>query len=184
MDHLTQLAVKGTCAGDTYYFNLDQATFDRVMEGSEEEDFYRIHVRRRTLGVEAFKAETARELAALSGAQLDQLVRQNIHGHGAWLLMQILAHPQCEFATALRIYWALLPNYQHAQYDSLEAAIEQNKGSVTIQLLIQIEQQTRLGNFARTLPAPDRDTLNDLLEENPPDYAKDRYAKIPPELRI
>lgn len=57
---LADLALKGKCAGDTYYYEMDQSTFDSAMNGDEGEAFYRFHVRQRTIGIQPFKKRGCR----------------------------------------------------------------------------------------------------------------------------
>lgn len=82
---LPTLILKGKCAGDTYYHDMDQAAFDDAMKGDEGEAFYRFYVRQRKIGVQAFKDEVTNELSVLSGAELDDIVQQYNYDGGTWL---------------------------------------------------------------------------------------------------
>lgn len=185
-DVLMRLALKGKIAGDAYYFEMDKSTFDDVMKGLEGEDFYQMYAQQRALGLEAFKDEVITELGACTGSDLHQIVQCHNYDSGEWLLMQVVNHPICEFATALTIYWANQPNYHYSEYENLEQAIQdtENFSRETALLLNQIEVRAKLGKFMRAIAAPDRNDLGDFLDRKDFDYAKKPYSEIPVELRI
>jgi len=185
-DALMLLALKGKCAGDTYYFNMDQPTFDEVMRGNENEDFYRFYTKQRAIGVEALKAETVRELAACSGEELHEIVQCHNYDSGKWLIMQIISHQKCEFATALTIYWANQAYYHYTQYESLEEASQdpKNFSRESAMFLNKIEKRAKLKEFSQTLPIPDRSDLSHFFDGKKPDYTKKPWNKIPVELQI
>ena len=185
-DALMRLALKGKIAGDKYYFEMDKSTFDQVMKGDEGEDYYQMYVQQRALGLEAFQNEVITELGACLGEDLHQIVRRHNYDSGKWLLMQIVNHPKCEFATALTIYWANQPDYHYSKYESLEQASQDTESFSrgTALLLNQIEIKAKLGKFMRTITIPSRKELNDFLDRKTFDYAKKPLSKIPVELRI
>jgi len=179
---ILMLALKGKCAGDSYYHDMAQSVFDSAMEGDEEEDFYRFHARQRKIGIQAFKKEVENDLSTLSGAQLHAIAQHQNYHHGLWLLEQVIAHPNCEFATAFGIYWANQPGDYYARYDTLDHACEDinalSHGNAL--LLNAIEQKTKLGTFAQTLPLPDVACFVDRK----PDYSVKPMINIPAELRV
>lgn len=179
---LLRLALKGKCAGDRYYYNMEQAVFDSAMEGDEEEDFYHFHVRQRSIGVEAFRQEVAEEIRTLSGDQLHTIVQHHNYDSGLWLLAQIVAHPACEFATALCIYWANQPCDYYARYGNFDRACEDVDALSHANgvLLKQIEHRTRLGTFAQALAVPDVSGFLDCR----PDYSVKPLSDMPVALRV
>jgi len=185
-DAVMRLALKGKIAGDAYYFEMDKSTFDNVMKGDEGEDFYQMYAQQRALGLEAFKGEVITELGACTGSDLHQIVQCHNYDSGQWLLMQVVNHPICEFATALTIYWANQPDYHYSKYENLEQAIQDidNFSRQTAVLLNQIEVRVKLGEFMRAIATPDRNDLSDFLDRKNFDYAKKPYSQIPVELRI
>jgi Domain of unknown function (DUF4274) len=185
-DALMRLALKGKIAGDAYYFEMDKSTFDSVMKGDEGEDFYQMYAQQRALGLEAFKNEVITELGDCLGSDLHQIVQFHNYDSGQWLLMQVVNHPKCEFATALTIYWANQPNYHYSKYENLEQAIQdtENFSRKTALLLNKIEVRAKLGKFMRTITIPDRNDLSDFLDRKKFDYAKKPFTEIPIELRI
>ena len=40
-EELDALMERASCAGDEYYFDMEQDEFDEEMEGSEDEEFYK-----------------------------------------------------------------------------------------------------------------------------------------------
>jgi hypothetical protein len=179
---LADLALKGKCAGDTYYYEMDQSTFDSAMNGDEGEAFYRFHVRQRTIGIQPFKNEVVDDLSILSGVELHTTAQHHNYDSGTWFLTQIVAQARCEFATALSIYWANQPTYFYERYETLDLAC-QNTGDLfhaRAELLNQIERKTRLDAFAQNLPVPDVGCFVD----DQPDYLVKPFTNIPVELRI
>lgn len=177
------LALKGKCAGDTYYHDMSQSSFDSVMEGDEEEAFYHIYVRQREIGVQAFQDEVANELSSLSGKQLQAIVQYHNYNCGDWLFMQLIAQARCEFASAMCIYWANQPAYIYRKYQTLDLACLDLKDPnyKTVQLLGQIEHRTQLGTFAQTLSIP---SVECFLDGCQPDYCVKPFASIPVQLRV
>ncbi|UQV44995.1 DUF4274 domain-containing protein [Janthinobacterium lividum] len=176
------LALKGKCAGDTYYHDMDQSVFDSAMEGDEEEDFYHFYARQRTIGIQAFKKEVQNDLSTLSGCQLHAIAQHQNYHNGIWLLTRIIAQAKCEFATALGIYWANQPSDHYARYETLDLACENTNAlsHANAVLLNEIEHKTRLGTFAQTLPVPDVACFLDRQ----PDYSVKPLINIPVELRV
>ncbi|NHQ86137.1 DUF4274 domain-containing protein [Iodobacter sp. HSC-16F04] len=183
---LMRLALKGKIAGDTYYLKMDKLAFDQAMKGDEGEDYYQMYVQQRALGLEAFQNEVITELGACLGTGLHQIVRCHNYDSGQWLLMQVVNHPKCEFATALTIYWANQPNYHYLKYENLEQASQDTKNlsRETALLLNQIEVKAKLGKFMRSITVPDRNDLSDFLDRKNFDYANKPFIEIPVELRI
>ncbi|MBE3026924.1 DUF4274 domain-containing protein [Janthinobacterium sp. BJB1] len=176
------LALKGKCAGDSYYHDMSQSVFDSAMEGNEEDDFYHFYARQRAIGMQAFKKEVENDLSALSGCQLHAIVQHHNYDSGIWLLTQIIAHPNCEFATALCIYWANQPGDHYARYETLDLACKDVNAlsHAHAVLLSKIECKTKLGTFAQTLPVPDVACFLDRK----PDYSVKPLINIPIELRV
>ncbi|MDO8031947.1 DUF4274 domain-containing protein [Janthinobacterium sp. SUN128] len=176
------LALKGKCAGDTYYHNMDQSVFDSAMEGNEEEDFYHFYVRQRTIGIQAFKKEVENDLSTLSGCQLHAIVQHHNYDSGIWFITQVIAQAKCEFATALCIYWANQPGDHYARYETLDLACEDIHAlsHANAVLLNKIEYKTKLGIFAQILPIPDVACFLDRK----PDYSVKPLINIPVELRV
>lgn len=179
---LAVLALKGKCAGDTYYHDMDQPTFDRAMKGDEREDLYRFYVRQRMIGIQLFKNEVARDLSTLSGAELHTIAQHHNYDSGTWFLTQIVAQARCELATALSIYWANQPTYFYEQHETLDLACQDTGGlfHARAELLNQIEHKARLDTFAQSLPIPDVGCFMD----DQPDYSVKPFANIPVKLRV
>jgi|GEM_PF-1228852 len=176
------LALKGKCAGDTYYHDMDQSVFDSAMEGDDEEDFYRFYARQREIGIQAFKKEVESDLSALSGYQLHAIAQHQNYHNGIWLLKQVIAHSKCEFATAFGIYWANQPGDYYARYETLDRACDDINAlsHANAVLLNAIEQKAKLGTFVQTLPVPDVACFLDRK----PDYSMKPMINIPVELRV
>lgn len=176
------LALKGKCAGDTYYHDMAQSAFDSAMEGDEEEYFYRFYARQREIGIQAFKKEVENDLLTLSGCQLHAIAQHQNYHKGIWLLKQVIAHPKCEFATAFGMYWANQPGDYYARYETLAHACDDISAlsHANAVLLNVIEQKAKLGTFAQTLPVPDVACFLDRK----PDYSVKPMINIPVELRV
>lgn len=176
------LALKGKCAGDTYYHDMAQSAFDSAMEGDEEEDFYRFYARQREIGIQAFKKEVENDLLTLSGCQLHAIAQHQNYHKGIWLLKQVIAHPKCEFATAFGMYWANQPGDYYARYETLAHACDDINAlsHANAVLLNVIEQKAKLGTFAQTLSVPDVACFLDRK----PDYSVKPMINIPVELRV
>lgn len=176
------LALKGKCAGDTYYHDMAQSAFDSAMEGDEEEYFYRFYARQREIGIQAFKKEVENDLLTLSGCQLHAIAQHQNYHKGIWLLKQVIAHPKCEFATAFGMYWANQPGDYYARYETLAHACDDINAlsHANAVLLNVIEQKAKLGTFAQTLPVPDVACFLDRK----PDYSVKPMINIPVELRV
>lgn len=54
---LNALIERASCAGDEYYFDMEQDEFDEEMEGCEDEEFYKGFCRQREIGFEAYQKE-------------------------------------------------------------------------------------------------------------------------------
>lgn len=100
----------------------------------------------------------------------------------ASLLTQIVAHPRCELATALVIYWANQPTYLYTQYQTLDLACQDTDGlfHARAELLNQIEHKTKRDAFAQNLPVP---YVGCFLDDQP-DYSAKPFANIPTKLHI
>ncbi|MFJ6328028.1 MULTISPECIES: DUF4274 domain-containing protein [unclassified Rhizobium] len=179
---LPTLILKCKCAGDTYYHDMDQSIFDNAMKGEEGEAFYRFYVRQRKIGIQAFKSEVVEDLAKLSGAALYAIIEQHNYDSGTWFLTQIVAHPQCEFATALVIYWANQPAYVYERYGTIDLACQDTDSFLhaRAELLDQIERKTKQDAFAHNLPIPHVGCFLD----GQPDYSTKPFANMPSKLRV
>ncbi|NDV66680.1 DUF4274 domain-containing protein [Bacteroides sp. 224] len=167
---LDSIVTWAACAGDNYYFNMQQADFEKSMKGNEEEDFYKAYVYQREIGLEKFQTEIAEKIAAIyNPIELHYLVAEYNYDDGCWPLKQVILNPACDIRTARMVYWLMQPDYY---YDNF-GGVGMTKNNQDDKLLALIEEKAVAGGFVNMLSAEFEDEEVAEKEEDSP------YSQIP-----
>ena len=181
-DPLQRLALMGKCAGDRYYVDMTPASFDDCMRGCETEAFYEFYSMQRAVGYDAFQEDVATKLQACSGKELHAIALRQGFNSCRWVLCRIVAHRECDLATALHVYWASQPLHGRDSGKHVDGMAALDGGQRERALLLEtIESRAQDGSFARTLPLPD---VRCFLDGAISDYATAPWNRIPMLLRI
>ena len=109
---LNLLKIWAECVGDTYYFSMPQAKFDKNMEGCEDEEFFKAYSRQREIGLKEFEKEISGRIASINSAEeIHYLLDGYNYDNGSWTIMQCLNNPCCDIRTARMVYWLMCPDY-------------------------------------------------------------------------
>ena len=88
---LNLLKIWAECVGDTYYFSMPQAKFDKNMEGCEDEEFFKAYSRQREIGLKEFEKEISGRIASINSAEeIHYLLDGYNYDNGSWTIMQCL----------------------------------------------------------------------------------------------
>ena len=147
-EELDRLLQRAACAGDAYYFDMDQDEFDEEMEDSEEEEYYAAYCRQREIGFDAYRAEVVKELAALTGAEeLHYLMDGYNYDDGSLAVEQVVLHPDCDIKTARMVYWLLVPDYYYRHYGGPANCPPEDVNREAAALLVKLEERAQKGGF-------------------------------------
>ena len=181
---LRALLTRCGIAGDTYYADMSDAMFAEVMRnfGFDQNDpLYRTYAEQRAAGAEEFARKVSGELqAVVSSEELHLLALAHDFDSGMWLPGELVAHPCCDAATALLLYWSLQPDYIYTRYGSPAKVPADDFLAGAARVLRSIEERMGAGTFAAVLPRPD---LGDFGQGGH-DYAFPPLSGIPAALRI
>ena len=162
------------CAGDHYYFEMDQVDFDECMEDHEGEEYYNAYVRQRTVGLEVFQHEVAAQIMAIDDAKaLHSMLVDYNYDDGTWALEQVLMNPHCAIATARMVYWLMEPGYYYDNFGGPQQTPQDSINSSAAQLLTKIEEKTAAGLFQSELQVEKEEDIVPKRDDSPP------YNQIP-----
>jgi hypothetical protein len=181
---LRMLFMRCGIAGDTYYADMSDAVFAEVMRnfGLDHNDpLYRAYAGQRAAGAEEFARAVSDELqSVVSPEELHLLALAHNFDSGMWLPCELVAHPCCDAATALLLYWSLQPDYIYTRYGSPAEVPADDFLAGAARVLHSIEERIQAGTFAAVLPRPD---LGDFGQGGH-NYAFPPLSGIPAALRI
>ena len=149
---LNLLKIWAECAGDTYYFSMPQAKFDKNMEGCEDEEFFKAYSRQREIGLEEFEREISGRIASINSAEeIHYLLDGYNYDNGSWTILQCLNNPCCDIRTARMVYWLMCPDYYYDRYTDLEHVPDTDINSKNSKVLKFIEERVLSQGFVHIL---------------------------------
>ena len=84
------LMERASCAGDDYYFNMEQDEFDDELEDFVDDEFYKGFCRQREIGFEAYKKEIAEQFSHITSAEeLHYMIADYNYDDGMFTVEQI-----------------------------------------------------------------------------------------------
>ena len=149
---LETLKIWAECAGDSYYFSMDQSTFEQNMKGCEGEEFFKAYLRQRKIGLEEFANEISSQITSIHNSEeLHYLLDGYNYDSGNWTVMQCLNHSCCDIRTARMVYWLLCPDYYYDTYTDLEHIPESDINIKNSKVLKFIEEKALSQGFVYSL---------------------------------
>lgn len=174
---LDRLMERASCAGDEYYFDMEQDEFDEEMEGNEEEEFYKGFCRQREIGFEAYQKEIAEQFAHITSAEeLHYMISDYNYDDGMFTVEQIVMNPACDIVTAKMVYWLCQPSYYYDNYGGPSKCNEDDVNRDTALLLTKMEAKALANGFQTGLKWD-----KELFDEQPDnlDFTQEPYCHVP-----
>ena len=171
------LMERASCAGDEYYFDMEQDEFDEEMEGYEEEEFYKSFCRQREIGFDAYKKEIAGQFKHITSAEeLHYMIADYNYDDGMFTVEQIVMNPACDIVTAKMVYWLCQPCYFYDKYSSPSKCDEKDIYVDWALLLTKMEAKANANDFQTGL-----EWNGELFDEQPDnlDFTKKPYCYVP-----
>lgn len=140
------------CAGDNYYFSMEQPKFDENMKNCKEEEFFKAYSRQRKIGLEEFANEMSNKIALICNSEeLHYLLDGHNYDSGRWTVMQCLNNSCCDIRTARMVYWLMCPDYYYDQYVDLDHVPESDINIEDSKVLKFIEEKAISQGFKHNL---------------------------------
>lgn len=180
-EELDALMERASCAGDEYYFDMEQDEFDEEMEGSEDEEFYKGFCRQREIGFEAYQKEIAELFAHITSAEeLHYMIADYNYDDGMFTVEQIVMNPACDIVTAKMVYWLCEPSYYYDNYGSPSKCSEEDVNRDTALLLTKMEGKAIANGFQTGL-----EWNGELVDEQHDnlDFTQEPYCHVPVDFR-
>lgn len=171
------LLERASCAGDEYYFDMEQAEFDEEMAGAEDEEFYKGYCRQREIGFDAYQKEIVEQFTRIKSAEeLHYMIADYNYDAGIFTVEQIVMNPACDIVTAKMVYWLCQPSYYYDNYGGPSKCAEEDVNRDTALLLAKLEAKALANGFQTGL-----EWAGELVDEQPKDldFNKEPYCQVP-----
>lgn len=174
---LDALLVRASCAGDSYYCDMEQDEFDEEMDGDEEEEFYKGFCRQRAVGFAAYQKEISEQFTHITSAEeLHYMMADYNYDDGLFAVEQVVMNPACDIVTARMVYWLCEPGYYYARYGGPSRCSEDDVNREAALLLAKMEEKAEAHGFQTGLAwdGEVEDAQSDDLE-----FTKEPYCHVP-----
>lgn len=179
---LNILAEQCNCAGDNYYFEMDDELFGKTIKGKEDD--YRNYIIQRKIGFEQFQEECINKMKEINSSEELHFIAENHNSDdGIFLLEQIISNPNCDILTAKIIYWMMQPEYYYESFGSPENCnVDYNMK--TAKFIVEIEKKANKKGFKTGSNIEISEQMVELIEDSDLNFSKSPYNKIPISLRM